>query len=185
MALAATPALAMHGVLDRVKEANERNDSLDFENPMPKNIVQAAEDYQGGPFWVLARKGEIGRYPCGKCHGKKASQMRDGAELAHGDIVLSHGKGPESPQCVSCHDKENRDLLTDRKDSEIDFDHSYRLCGQCHFRQKSDWIGGAHGKRHTYWAGKRVVWNCATCHDPHSPRFEKRWPVIYSTPLEK
>ncbi len=50
----------------------------------------------------------------------------------------------------------------------IDFDHSYQLCGQCHFRQKRDWLGGAHGKRETYWAGERVVRNCTSCHNPHS-----------------
>jgi predicted CXXCH cytochrome family protein len=25
-----------------------------------------------------------------------------------------------------------------------------------------------------------VIFNCTTCHDPHSPRFEKRFPVTYS-----
>jgi cytochrome c2 len=46
-------------------------------------------------------------------------------------------------------------------------------------------VGGAHGKRISYWAGQRVVKNCTACHDPHSPRFKKRWPVIYSPPLSK
>jgi predicted CXXCH cytochrome family protein len=27
-----------------------------------------------------------------------------------------------------------------------------------------------------------VVKNCTACHDPHSPRFQKRWPVTYSPP---
>jgi hypothetical protein len=30
-----------------------------------------------------------------------------------------------------------------------------------------------------------VVKNCTSCHDPHSPRFKKRWPAIYSPPLSK
>ena len=46
-------------------------------------------------------------------------------------------------------------------------------------------VGGAHGKRLSYWAGQRVVTNCASCHNPHSPRFEKRWPVTYSPPYKK
>ena len=41
-----------------------------------------------------------------------------------------------------------------------------------------------HGKRVSNWAGERVVFNCATCHDPHSPRFEKRFPATYSVPLD-
>jgi formate-dependent nitrite reductase cytochrome c552 subunit len=28
-----------------------------------------------------------------------------------------------------------------------------------------------------------VVYNCASCHNPHSPRFEKRFPATYSVPL--
>ena len=41
------------------------------------------------------------------------------------------------------------------------------------------------GKRVGYWAGKRVVENCTSCHNPHSPRFKSRWPVTYSPPFEK
>ena len=185
LVLAVAPALAGHGIMEKVKEANEPFDSLQIDTPLPKNTVQVKEEYQGGAFWVLGRKDSIGRFPCSKCHGKKKSFKREGAALAHGDIELVHGQGEERPECKSCHNEKNLDLLSDKKDREIDFDHSYQLCGQCHFRQKSDWVGGAHGKRDTYWTGKRVVWNCATCHDPHSPRFKKRWPSTYSLPLEK
>ncbi|NNF47309.1 MAG: cytochrome C, partial [Desulfofustis sp.] len=86
--------------------------------------------------------------------------------------------------CIDCHHPEKRDYLEDKKGRKIDFDHSYQLCGQCHFRQKRDWLGGAHGKRVTNWAGDRVVFNCTTCHNPHSPRFEKRFPATYSVPIE-
>jgi hypothetical protein len=186
IALMAMPAFGSDdSIMDRVKEANAPYDNLAIDPPLPSNIVRVKEEYQGGSFWVLSRKDAIGRYPCGKCHGKKESLKRDGAALAHGDIEMIHGKGEEAPVCLSCHDEKNRDLLADKKGREIDFDHSYQLCGQCHFRQKSDWVGGAHGKRETYWTGKRVVWNCATCHDPHAPRFKKRWPSTYSLPLEQ
>ena len=56
-------------------------------------------------------------------------------------------------------------------------------CYTCH--NKKDWVGGAHGKRIANWAGQRVVKNCTACHDPHSPRFKKRWPATYSVPLSK
>jgi predicted CXXCH cytochrome family protein len=28
------------------------------------------------------------------------------------------------------------------------------------------------------------VFNCTTCHNPHSPRFEKRFPATYSVPID-
>jgi formate-dependent nitrite reductase cytochrome c552 subunit len=105
--------------------------------------------------------------------------------MAHGEIVLHHGSQARPLSCYTCHNKEVRDFLVTEQGTKIDMDHSYQMCGQCHFRQKKDWVGGAHGKRISYWAGKRVVKNCASCHDPHSPRFKKRWPVIYSPPLSK
>ncbi|MGB5884125.1 MAG: hypothetical protein WBG28_08515, partial [Desulfobulbales bacterium] len=73
----------------------------------------------------------------------------------------------------------------DMEGKQIDFDHSYLLCGQCHFRPKRDWLGGAHGKRVTYWAGKRVVMNCTSCHNPHSPAFKTKMPETYSLPLDE
>ena len=34
--------------------------------------------------------------------------------------------------------------------------------------------------------GRRIfVQNCASCHDPHAPLFEKRWPKTYSQPLDR
>ena len=152
-------------------------------SPVTRPVVTAGEPYQGGTFAVLARKGAIGRYPCSSCHGKGQVPINNGLQLTHGDVVVKHGREGNSLSCIDCHHPEDRDALEDKKGNRIDFDHSYQLCGQCHFRQKRDWLGGAHGKRVEYWAGERVVYNCTTCHNPHSPRFAPRFPATYAVPL--
>lgn len=182
-----TPANASQkSFLDEVKRTEKKFDNRSV--PLDKQVIQetvlAKEKYQGGSFRVLARKNKIGRYKCSSCHTGKAVMVNQGLELTHGDIVLEHGEEGQALDCIDCHHPEERDFLEDKKGRKIDFDHSYQLCGQCHFRQKRDWLGGAHGKRVSNWAGDRVVYNCATCHNPHSPRFKKRYPATYSVPLD-
>lgn len=170
-------------VLDVVNEAQAPfdNDGIQAVHPIGQQTVVAKEQYQGGSFRVLSRKNHIERYKCSTCHNDKKVTIRQGAALTH-DITINHGSDGNELTCIDCHREDDRDYLEDRKGRKIDFDHSYQLCGQCHFRQKRDWIGGAHGKRVTYWAGPRVIRNCASCHNPHSPRFEKRFPATYSKP---
>ena len=151
--------------------------------PEEKVLVRAL--YQGGRFWTETRKDKIERFKCSQCHNNKPVRVANAAEMAHGDIRLSHGSPDKPLSCYTCHNKEERDFLVTEVGTKIDMDHSYQMCGQCHFRQKKDWVGGAHGKRLSYWAGQRVVKNCASCHDPHSPRFKKRWPVTYAQPDQK
>ncbi|TNF49347.1 MAG: hypothetical protein EP304_04505 [Deltaproteobacteria bacterium] len=153
--------------------------------PLPENTVLAREKHPSGSFWVKTRKDQIERFRCSRCHSGKANQpqVNDGLKLAHGGINLSHGQ--QKLPCTTCHHKEQRDFLALEGGDKIDFDHAYQLCGQCHFRQKEDWIGGAHGKRDNYWDGDRVIWSCTECHNPHSPRFETRWPKTYSKTLNK
>lgn len=172
--------------LEQVKDAEKHFDSrsVPLIREVTEESVLADEMYQGGSFRVLARKKEIGRYKCSSCHTDKPVLVRNGMELTHGDVILEHGNNNQL-SCIDCHHDEDRDFLEDKKGNKIDFDHSYKLCGQCHFRQKSDWLGGAHGKRMTNWAGERVVFNCTTCHNPHSPRFKTRFPATYSVPLDK
>ncbi len=172
--------------LDEVKESDSHFDSraVPLIREVTEDSVLADEMYQGGSFRVLERKKKIGRYKCSSCHTDKKVLARNGLELTHGDVILEHGKNNQL-NCIDCHHEEERNFLEDKKGNKIDFNHSYKLCGQCHFRQKSDWLGGAHGKRVTNWAGERVIFNCTTCHNPHSPRFEKRFPATYSVPLDK
>jgi hypothetical protein len=152
---------------------------------LPDNIVLVNTRYQGGRFWTETRKDKMQRFECSQCHNNKNVTVVKAAEIAHGDIILNHGGEVKPLSCYTCHKKDERDFLVTEAGSRIDMDHSYQMCGQCHFRQKKDWVGGAHGKRISYWAGKRVVQNCVSCHDPHSPHFEKRWPITYSPPYTK
>lgn len=176
------------GVIQTYKNATAPFDDakhVDGVLPLPDKAVAVKSRYQGGRFWTETRKDKIERFRCSQCHNDKAVQISQAAGIAHGDIVLVHGGEDKPLSCFTCHKKDERDFLETEAGVKIDMDHSYQLCGQCHFRQKKDWAGGAHGKRITYWAGKRVVKNCASCHDPHQPRFAKRWPKTYSPPFIK
>lgn len=172
--------------LDEVKMSEQEFDTraVPLDQYVTEDTVLSRERYQGGSFRVLARKKLIGRYKCSSCHTSKPVTAILGLELTHGDVQLEHGSEGQALTCIDCHHPEERDYLEDKKGQKIDFDHSYQLCGQCHFRQKRDWLGGAHGKRTSNWAGERVVFNCTTCHNPHSPRFEKRFPATYSVPID-
>lgn len=182
---ASIAAASESAFIDTVKNSDASFDehSVTQVQPVIDKTVLAKEQYQGGSFRVLARKQDIERYKCTSCHTGKNVLVNNAQELTHGNVIINHGKEGNELGCIDCHHPEDRDFLEDKKGRKIDFDHSYQLCGQCHFRQKRDWLGGAHGKRVSYWAGDRVVYNCASCHDPHSPRFEKRFPATYSVPL--
>jgi hypothetical protein len=171
--------------LDTVKDIGEpfNNRSVRQVQEVTHPTVLAREEYQGGPFRVLARKAEIERYRCSSCHTEKEVKGKNAFSLTHGNVVINHGQEGSGLSCIDCHHPKDRDYLEDKKGNKIEYDHVYQLCGQCHFRQKRDWLGGAHGKRTSYWAGERVVYNCTTCHNPHSPRFAKRFPATYSVPL--
>lgn len=171
--------------LETVKDVDEPFDSRSVRQvrPIVQPTVLAREEYQGGSFRVLARKQDIERYKCSSCHTEKEVRGKSAFELTHGNVVINHGQEGSALSCIDCHHPQDLDSLEDKKGRKIDFDHSYQLCGQCHFRQKRDWLGGAHGKRVSYWAGDRVIFNCTTCHDPHAPKFAKRFPATYSVPL--
>lgn len=184
-----SPALAGNygELMDNVKHADKPYDQYQVESTLPisQKMVMAQEKYKGGSFKVLARKGSIERYQCSRCHDGKVVKVNKATELTHGDVKIEHGLGKNSLSCVDCHHVKDKDFLVDKEGQKIDFDHSYQLCGQCHFMQKRDWTGGVHGKRVKNWSGQRVVYNCATCHDPHSPRFEKRFPATFSKQLDE
>jgi hypothetical protein len=178
---------SQEGVTDIIKNATSpyHDDTLAESIVAPKNTVVVNQKYQGGKFLTETRKDQISRFKCSQCHNnKKEVTVTNASEMAHGAIALDHG-GKEKPlSCFTCHSEENRDVLVTEAGIKIDMDHSYQMCGQCHFRQKKDWVGGAHGKRVTYWAGTRVVKSCTSCHDPHMPLFKKRWPSTYSRPFK-
>jgi len=174
------------GIKEIIKESTEPVTKAETSkaNTVIANFVLAQEEYNDTVFWVETRKDKLDRYRCNNCHENKPAQITGAAEAAHGDIRLVHGTEQNKLSCFVCHNQANRDLLMTEEGKTIDFDHSYNLCGYCHFRQKRDWIGGAHGKRIANWAGQRVIKNCTSCHNPHDPSFEKRWPETFSKPLE-
>jgi hypothetical protein len=152
---------------------------------LPEDTVLVRTRYQGGLFWTETRKDKIERFKCSQCHNNKPVSIARADEIAHGDIKLDHGGQVKPLSCYTCHNKQERDSLETEAGVKVDMDHSYQMCAQCHFRQLKDWVGGAHGKRVSYWAGKRIIKSCVSCHNPHSPRFKKRWPVTYSPPFQK
>ncbi len=175
------------GVMAKIKAANQKmdkNSQVDTSIPLPKNAVQTTMEYQGGKFYTQTRKNEISRYKCSSCHNDKIVSIKNAAAISHNDIKIVHGEKDNPLACDTCHNKDDRDFLKTSKADKIDMDHVYNMCGECHFRQKKDWVGGAHGQRVSHWAGERVVKNCTSCHNPHSPLFKKKWPKTYSVPLK-
>ena len=143
-------------------------------------VVKVTDQYQGGVYYTDARKKQISRFQCENCHLDENSLKDETMENPHGDVNLIHGEKNVQLTCYSCHNKKERNYLISEKETRIDFDHSYQKCSECHFRQKYDWTGGAHGKRLSLWAGERIIKNCTSCHSPHSPNFKQKWPATYS-----
>lgn len=135
-------------------------------------------------FWLTPPKSETedymvppppfteGIYPCSECHADmKPNPKRRELTEEHTNIQLKNHAEQER-WCLDCHDLKNRDKLRLVSGEPIDFNHSYRLCGQCHGDKYRDWKVGIHGKRTGEWNGKKEYLLCAHCHNPHQPRFK-------------
>lgn len=132
-------------------------------------------------FLIPERKGKIKSFACIECHSKPVSQMTaTNVPKAHWDIKLNHANS-DAMNCATCHNGKDMNHLKTLTGKNIDFNLSYKLCAQCHSNQFKDWKGGAHGKKVAGWAPPRASNTCVNCHNPHSPSFEKRWPVQYNT----
>lgn len=139
------------------------------------------------PFHAVARTPDLVKYPCTTCHEaplNEASLAPDLGPEPHWDVVLEHASS-EVMTCTTCHEPENLDRLHSLTNTPIDFDHSYRICAQCHTTQFEEWIGGAHGKRLGGWAPPRVVETCTGCHNPHKPALQSRWPAVTGGGIEE
>ena len=138
-------------------------------------------------FLVPDRKGEIRSFACTSCHIKPLPKAKHERELkkAHWNILLQHAT-PDNMNCATCHSvRGNMDELKGLTGKKIDFNHSYKLCSQCHPKQFADWKGGAHGKQIGSWAKPRVSLTCVNCHNPHQPKITSRWPSRFNTKKEK
>jgi uncharacterized CHY-type Zn-finger protein len=114
-----------------------------------------------------------GLFPCSSCHASmETDRTKRALEDEHTDIKLHHAETMR--WCLDCHDAENRDRLRLYNGELIDFKESHRLCGECHGNLYKSWKVGIHGKRTGYFAGtgKRTYYLCASCHDPHAPKFK-------------
>ncbi len=124
-----------------------------------------------------------GIFPCSDCHDPEYMEVDRTPrklEMMHEDIILNHDE--KNRWCLACHDAGNRDKLHSASGEYIDFEESYKLCGQCHGPKLRDWKAGVHGKRTGYWNGEKHYLLCVHCHNPHSPRFK---PVVPEPPPVK
>lgn len=124
------------------------------------------------PPIVPPRKDLLTFYPCSQCHDNWATNETPRALAPVHEVSLKHGEG--RLWCLTCHDPKDRDHLRTVRDGKVDFNESWKVCGQCHSNRQKDWYYGAHGKRAYYWKGEKIRYNCTHCHNPHRPPFMER-----------
>ncbi|WKK65233.1 cytochrome c3 family protein [Lutimonas zeaxanthinifaciens] len=172
-----------HNIIDKIKAHSAENsrDSIEEQTLYSMNELVSIDE-NDIHFYIKKRKGSIKSYACSECHNKPVEQLqKEGlGKKAHWDIVINHAD-TKTMKCASCHNGEDMNNLKSITGDPIDFDHSYKLCGQCHIKQQKDWIGGAHGKNISGWKSARVSKLCVECHNPHQPQIESRWPSRYNT----
>jgi hypothetical protein len=134
-------------------------------------------------FYIPERKSSIKSFKCSECHTKSIPELKASnltGKRAHWNIELNHAT-PDVLMCNSCHPSQNLDNLKSNLNADIDFNQSYKACAQCHSSEYKDWLGGAHGKRIKGWVNPRISQTCVGCHNPHSPKFESRFPSRLNT----
>jgi hypothetical protein len=149
---------------------------IEFDRELLREVEEAGAADQAGVFRVRQPLAYEDYFPCNDCHGEMEVNLeRRQLEEMHDDIALDHG--PEDRWCFDCHNPDDRDTLRLANGTLIDFDESYRLCGQCHGTIYRDWREGIHGRREGYWNGAKSYQLCAHCHNPHAPRFQAIEPL--------
>ncbi|MCU7798659.1 MAG: hypothetical protein KZQ70_00600 [gamma proteobacterium symbiont of Lucinoma myriamae] len=126
------------------------------------------------PPIVPPRKDQLTFYPCSQCHENWQTNETPRILAPVHEVSLKHGEG--RLWCLSCHDPKDRDKLRTVRNDNVDFNESWKVCGQCHSNRQKDWYYGAHGKRAYYWKGEKIRYNCTQCHNPHNPPFMQRKP---------
>jgi hypothetical protein len=140
--------------------------------PDPTEKTPASPGPGAAAFQVVPRLSGLTYYPCSACHefmtpntGIRELDSPHPATLEHGDDRM---------WCLTCHNLEERDYLTNLLGQKIEFDDAASVCASCHAQRHKDWVLGAHGKRQASWRGQRVIYGCPQCHDPHSPTIKPR-----------
>lgn len=175
------PAAASHSesLLKQIEHESESAEPIDIDVP---NILLEIRilpvEYDGvEPFHTPARTDEIAKYPCSSCHETPLNSSNVRSD-AHWEIELNHADASVM-SCTTCHAPDNLDVLHTLTGEPVEFDASYTVCAQCHSTQVDDWAGGAHGKQVGGWVNNpRVVETCVSCHNPHEPQWDTRWPAV-------
>jgi hypothetical protein len=117
-----------------------------------------------------------GIFPCSGCHDDLTPNPTP-RQLTrrHKEIVFHHDE--KNRWCYDCHTLGNLDKLHLASGKLVDFTESYKLCGQCHGPALRNWKAGEHGKRTGSWSGKKQYLLCASCHNPHAPKFQPLKPL--------
>ena len=120
-------------------------------------------------------------YPCSDCHNQMgANKKRRRLSDVHSDkskLFRKKNKHSNHLWCYTCHNENNMNTLRKADGSQIKYNESYKLCGQCHSGKLNDWKQGIHGKRIGKWDGEKTYFLCAHCHNAHNPAFKKLSPM--------
>ncbi|MDP2088162.1 MAG: cytochrome C [Flavobacteriaceae bacterium] len=173
-----------HGVIEKIKDLEK--DSITYavnSTDLVENMQLISVETKEVSFFIPERKSKIKSFQCSECHTKSIPELKFKnltAKKAHWNIELNHATS-EVLTCNSCHPTQNLNHLKSNLNAEIDFNQSYKVCAQCHSSEYKDWLGGAHGKRLGGWINPRIAATCVDCHNPHSPKFESRFPSRLNT----
>ena len=136
---------------------------------------------------LVRMKEDLSDFDCYTCHerGKPPPLRFDTNQniivaKEHANIVMGHGSHNRNNNCFNCHNETNLEHLQTRDGRELKFADSPQLCGSCHGPTYRDWEAGVHGRTSGYWnlqAGEHTRVACASCHNPHSPKFPGRPPA--------
>ena len=176
-----------HGVIDEIYANHSYNDSAVSSVTHLADLDTHHVFVHDRSFYVPNRKDELTSFPCSNCHTVPLEDLKNThpelGQKAHWEKEIKHA-GQSVMNCQTCHgtDVSTLNSLTGEV---IDFDESYKLCGQCHQTPYKDWAGGAHGKRVGGWAKPVIRKSCVNCHDPHSPTFESKMPVRHNTKMQE
>jgi hypothetical protein len=181
-------SLEHHSVL------KEKLDQLTWDSPQDLGPLQgvvplknklAVSDAKNGDFFTETRSDKLVQKNCLNCHKDGRLEAVGGKEAdSHWDLqkIFKHAS-PQVMSCTTCHNSTDITQLKMLNGEKLAMDKSFQVCAQCHFKQEQDWRLGAHGKRLGSWRGERTIKNCASCHNPHKPAFEKRWPKTFNKNL--
>ncbi len=133
------------------------------EKEIPKKLFVAPPPFSPGIF------------PCSQCHqGMPVNKKQRKLEQYHQEITVQHMPGG---WCYECHNPDDRDKLRMASGTLVDFEESFKICGQCHGIILRDWKAGIHGLRTGMWNGQKQYRLCVHCHWPHEPKFKQIKPL--------